>query len=133
MLKRKETAFDQLETLIGKSTKINGSIHLSGTLRIEGTVEGDIFSEGDVVVGETGIVNAGIKGRNILIAGTIKGNVEAEGRIELTKSGKLLGDLKAAKLIVEEGALFKGNCQMEESAGKSNVKDFSLKETGSSS
>ena len=131
MLKRKETAFDQLETLIGKSTKINGSIHLSGTLRIEGTVEGDIFSEGDVVVGETGIVNAGIKGRNILVAGTIKGNVEAEGRIELTKSGKLLGDLKAAKLIVEEGALFKGNCQMEELAEKSSVKDFSLKETGS--
>lgn len=132
MFKKKDTSFDELETLIGKSTKINGSIDLAGTLRIEGVFEGDICSAADVVVGETGTVNADIKGRNILVAGTIKGNVEATGKIEMTKSGKILGDIKTSKLILEEGALFKGNCQMEETEEKVKVKDFSLKEKNSS-
>ncbi|MEW6622382.1 MAG: polymer-forming cytoskeletal protein [Bacillota bacterium] len=113
MFKKKEAAnFDKIDTIIGKGTAFHGNIKAEGTLRVDGKIEGEIESQGDILIGESGVVIGGIKARNILVAGIIKGDVVISGRIEIASSGKLEGDINTSSLIIDEGALFQGSCQM---------------------
>jgi len=63
------------------------------------------------VIGESGVVQGKIKAENITIAGKVQGEVEANGKLELVPTGNLQGEAKMALLVVEEGAVFQGNCQ----------------------
>jgi len=101
------------ETILGRDVHIRGNLTSSGVLRIEGKVEGEIVNEGDVIVGETGVVTAKIKATRLMLGGTLNGNVEVDGRVELTPTARLRGDIKAAELIVAEGALLNGTVDMK--------------------
>lgn len=115
MLGRKEeAAFERVETLIGKSTKFIGEIEGEGTIRVEGSVQGKVDSAGDVVVGETGQLLADLTARNLLVAGNVEGNVNVQGKVEITKTGKLMGDVTTHKLVIEEGAVIQGRCNMND-------------------
>jgi cytoskeletal protein CcmA (bactofilin family) len=95
---------------IGKSTKIVGQVFSKEDLYVDGTVEGTIESpEHKLTIGPHGTVHAGIKAREILVLGTIQGNVETSERIEIRKDAKLTGDLRTARIIIEDGAYFKGS------------------------
>lgn len=102
----------KVDTIIGKETQVTGHVVAAGTIRVDGRIEGEIDAAGDVVVGEPGRVVASIRGRNVTIAGEVQGNVYAEGRLEIVPSGKLCGDVKTAVLAIEDGAIFKGMCEM---------------------
>jgi cytoskeletal protein CcmA (bactofilin family) len=54
-------------------------------------------------------VQAGVKAREIVVLGTIHGNVEASDKIDIRKDAKLVGDIKTARIVIEDGAYFKGN------------------------
>jgi cytoskeletal protein CcmA (bactofilin family) len=103
---------DQVETLIGKDTQIKGAINAGGTIRIDGQVEGEVTTKGDIIVGETGIIKALLRARNATVAGTVHGNTEIMDKLELSPSAKLYGDIKTGILIIGEGAVFKGACEM---------------------
>lgn len=112
---------DHVGTLIGQGTQLKGSITATGALRIDGEVEGEIVTSSEIVIGETGIVKAQVKAKNATVGGTVTGNMEVNERLELLASAKLLGDIKAGTLIIGEGAIFKGACEMrsiEEKKGK---------------
>jgi len=111
------TEQDKVNTLIGVGTEIKGNLKATGGIRIDGRVNGEILHEGDLVVGEEGVVEASIKTRNATIAGEVRGNVEASGRVEIVSTGKLLGDIVVTTLIINEGALFDGHCQMKQGEG----------------
>lgn len=111
--KKEAVNFEKIDTLIGQDTFFHGSLTASGTIRIDGEFKGDLRAKGDLVIGDTGRLESTIEARNVLIAGQVKGNIQSFGRIELAASGKLFGDIKVKNLIIEEGAIFKGNCQME--------------------
>lgn len=102
----------KVDTIIGKETRISGRIEAAGTIRIDGRVDGEIEADGDVVVGEPGRLVASIHARNVTVAGEVQGNIHAEGRLELLPTGKLYGDIKLAVLAIEDGAIFKGACEM---------------------
>ncbi|NLG80065.1 MAG: polymer-forming cytoskeletal protein [Firmicutes bacterium] len=102
----------RVDTIIGKETRISGRIEAAGTIRIDGRVDGEIEADGDVVVGEPGRLVASIHARNVTIAGEVQGNIHAEGRLELLPTGKLYGDVKVSVLAIEDGAIFKGACEM---------------------
>ena len=106
--KRSPVFGEQVETIIGRDTKVQGSVVAGGTLRVDGQVDGEIVAKGDIVVGETGSVKAQIKGRSATIAGVVHGNVEVTDKLELASSAKLYGDIKTGILIIGEGAVFKG-------------------------
>jgi cytoskeletal protein CcmA (bactofilin family) len=111
--KKEEESMDKVGTIIGKDTIFQGNIKANGTLRVDGRIEGDVDCQGDVIIGETGSVIASIKAKNILIAGAIKGNVSIAGKLELAATGKLEGDILSTNtLIVDDGAIFQGACQM---------------------
>lgn len=105
--------YEKIDTLIGKDTVFQGSINATGTIRIDGELKGELRAKGDLVIGDSGKVEATVEARNVLIAGLLKGNIHATGRVDLSPSAKLYGDMKVKNLVIEEGAVFKGNCLME--------------------
>jgi len=109
---------DKVSTIIGVGTEIKGSLKATGGIRIDGRVDGEIHHEGDLVIGEEGVVEAVVKTRNVTIAGELRGNVEASGRVEIVGTGKLLGDIVVNALIINEGAVFEGHCQMRQAEGE---------------
>jgi cytoskeletal protein CcmA (bactofilin family) len=102
---------EKLDTILGKDTFFEGTLEAASGIRIDGRFKGAIKSTGDVIVGENAQVEARVSARNVLIAGEVRGLVEASGKLELTVTGKLYGDLRAAKIYVEEGAVFLGECK----------------------
>ncbi|MBS4023333.1 MAG: polymer-forming cytoskeletal protein [Dethiobacter sp.] len=105
-------------TLIGKDTAINGALQGSGSLRIDGRVQGEINVAGDLVIGESAVVEATVKGRNIQVAGRIAGNIEALGTLEIHSSGVVQGDVNVKSFQVAVGAVFQGNCSMKKEEPK---------------
>ncbi len=118
VFKKEEVKRDKVESIIGKGTKVEGNMHIPGSLRVEGRVEGEIKAGGDVFIGEEGLVVANIQARNVIIAGEVQGNVDAVEKLEIVPTGKLFGDIKIAKLIIEDGATFKGRSEARKGAEK---------------
>ncbi|MCI9162297.1 MAG: polymer-forming cytoskeletal protein [Lachnospiraceae bacterium] len=102
-----------ISTIIGNNSKIEGVLSASDPTRIDGYLKGEVQSESSVIVGEHGVVKGDIRAVEILVAGTVYGNLKAESRIELTETGCVLGDMVTKRLVIDEGASFKGNCTME--------------------
>lgn len=96
--------------VIGKSVTIKGQINSQEDLTIDGEMEGSIeVREHRLTVGPNGRVQAGVKAREIVVLGTINGNVEVSDKIDIRKDARLVGDIKTARIVIEDGAFFKGN------------------------
>ena len=108
-------------TLIGPETVITGELNTSEVVQIEGCVEGKIKSRGLVVIGEAGRVKAEIEADNVSIRGKLEGDCAAKSKVEITSTGKVFGNLRAPRIAVAEGAIFRGASQMtvsEEHSGQ---------------
>ncbi|MEO8098818.1 MAG: polymer-forming cytoskeletal protein [Acidobacteriota bacterium] len=96
--------------VLGKSVIVKGQIFSREDLTIDGEVEGNVeLQEHRLTVGPNGKVMASIKAREIVIIGTVHGNVEASDKIDIRKDAKLVGDIRTARIVIEDGAYFKGN------------------------
>lgn len=111
-----------METIIGKDTQVKGNVSANGTIRIDGQVEGEVSTKGDIIIGETGEVKAQIKARSATIAGTLHGNADVIDKLELAATGKIYGDIKTGVLIIGEGAIFKGACEMRHGSEAKDAK-----------
>ena len=120
---RNETVSVAAPTLIGAETVITGELNTSETVQIEGRVEGKIKSSGLVVIGEAGRVKAQIEADNVSIRGTLEGDCTAKTRVEITRTGKVLGNLRAPRIAVAEGAIFRGASQMTVNEERSGPKE----------
>jgi cytoskeletal protein CcmA (bactofilin family) len=105
---------NKLPNMIGSDTKIVGDIETNGDLRIDGVIEGSIQSKGKIVIGTNGSLKGKVKCANAEIAGEINGEICVDELLSLKATSKLVGDIKTAKLSIEPGALFSGNCTMGE-------------------
>jgi cytoskeletal protein CcmA (bactofilin family) len=95
---------------IGKAVKIVGQIFSKEDLFVDGDLEGTVEAmEHKLTIGPNGTVHAGVKAREVVVLGTIQGNVEATDKIEIRKDAKLVGDIRTARIIIEDGAYFKGS------------------------
>ncbi len=104
---------------IGKAVKIAGQIYSREDLYVDGDVEGTIeLMDHKLTIGPNGKVHAGVKAREVVALGVIQGNVEASERIEIRKDAKLVGDIKTARIIIEDGAYFKGSIDIVKSEPK---------------
>src|SRR6266849_3391159 len=96
--------------VIGKSVMIKGQIFSREDLTIDGEVEGSVeLHEHRLTVGPNGKVMASIKAREVVVLGTVHGNVETTDRIDIRRDAKLVGDIKTARIVIEDGAYFKGH------------------------
>ena len=104
--------------VIGKSVTIKGQIYSQEDLTIDGEMEGSIeVKEHRLTVGPNGRVQAGVKAREIVVLGTINGNVEVSDKIDIRKDARLVGDIKTARIVIEDGAFFKGNIDITRAGG----------------
>lgn len=101
-----------IDTLIGPKTSMSGELFTKGIVRIDGHFKGDVVTESDFIVGENANVEGNIKCLNAAVAGKLQGNIEAEVKLEIFKSGIILGDINVGSLMVEDGAIFSGECLM---------------------
>ena len=101
------------QTIIGKSVTVKGEILGNEQLTIEGTVEGRIMIETTVLVRDSGIVKADVDAANVNVAGGVIGNISVTEKIEIVSGGYVVGDIRAPRLIINDGASVKGNIDME--------------------
>src|SRR4029077_7909183 len=95
---------------IGTAVKINGQIYSKEDLYVDGDVEGTIeLQEHRLTVGPNGKVHSSVKAREVVVLGNIQGNVDASDKLEIRKDARLVGDIKTARIIIEDGAYFKGS------------------------
>jgi cytoskeletal protein CcmA (bactofilin family) len=95
---------------IGKAVRVVGQIYSKEDLYVDGDLEGTVEAlEHKLTIGPNGTVHASVKAREVVALGTIQGNVEATEKIEIRKDAKLVGDIKTARIIIEDGAYFKGS------------------------
>jgi len=95
---------------VGKAVKIVGQIYSKEDLYVDGEVDGTVEAlEHKLTIGPNGAVKATVRSREVVVLGSISGNVEAADKLEIRKDAKLVGDIKTARIIIEDGAYFKGS------------------------
>src|SRR6202048_4813725 len=110
---------DRSSARLGSSLHVKGEISGSEDLLIDGSVEGLIqLDERKLTVGATAKVTADIIAREVVVYGTVKGNLRAKDRIEIKKDGSVNGDLTTARIMIEDGAYFKGSIEIDKSGEK---------------
>ena len=97
---------------LGPRDSLHGRLDIQGDLKVQGNVEGELKVSGDVTVDSTANIQATIEGSNVSVRGQVNGNVTARRRLTLGGSGRLNGDVKVARLTVEDGATLNGNVTM---------------------
>lgn len=110
----------KISTIIGKDSTITGTIDVKGPLRIDGNINGKVKCEDTVTIGTSGEIEAEVNCRNASISGTIKGNISATEKVELLAKAEISGDIKTKSLVIEQGAVFCGSCNMKENNSATN-------------
>lgn len=108
----------RMETIIGMESTVRGELTIAGTVRVDGTIEGDIAAD-FVVVGETGRIQGNIRSRGTVVGGRVDGNIDSSETVELKHSARVFGEIRTAKLVMSEGALFDGLSCMKQKAEES--------------
>lgn len=101
-------------TIVGQGAKLEGTVVSAGSLRIDGQVKGQINAEGDVMLSPQSQVEADIHAQNVVVAGRFKGKIDVKGRAEIARGGRVDGDVTSKTLVVEEGAVFQGQSNMDQ-------------------
>ena len=111
--------------ILSSDVEIKGSIKFQKELLIDGKVEGEIHSEGVLTIGENADIRGEIKTKSIIVFGKVQGNITVNERCELKSKCTLQGDLKAARLIIEEGATFVGKSEVTSGMSVTSAKPSS--------
>ncbi len=109
---KKTGSTGDLNGFLDAGSFIEGSLHFEDTFRLDGRLKGRVVSRGDLVVGERGNVDAEVEVGRLFVSGTVKGRVVAQRRVEIAAGGKVLADLETPSLVVEDGAVLHGLCNM---------------------
>ncbi len=116
-----ETIMEDIKTIITEDVEISGSIKCTGGVRLGGKVNGDITTAGDVLVEKTAAVKGNVSGNSVTVQGMIKGNIAARERLELKGTAKVAGDIKAKRLVVEEGVSLVGKAEIISGEGSGDL------------
>ena len=104
---------DSINAFLGKDTEFEGKLSFKGSVRVDGHFTGEIFTEGTLIVGQSAVIKSDIHVSHIIISGEIRGNIIADERIEIHAPGKVIGNIQAPAVVIEEGVIFEGNCRMQ--------------------
>jgi cytoskeletal protein CcmA (bactofilin family) len=114
MQKRKEKMDGGLNTFLGKDSTINGELEVEGGVRIDGTIKGSVKATETVIVGAEGVIEADIDTKVVVVGGRVSGVITALDKVELQSKSVIIGEITTKNLVVEQGAIFHGKCNMKE-------------------
>ncbi len=112
-------------SIIGQTLFIKGNLSFDEEVLIEGKIEGIVNSTNRVIVGKQGIVNAEIDAHEVIIKGTVNGNVKGSFKVEIFPGGVLNGNIISQRVVLTDGAIFKGNIDMTYKGEKTPDSDTS--------
>lgn len=98
--------------LLSSDVEIKGNLKFSGELTFDGKLDGEIQTDGTLNLGDGAVVNGNIAAQSVVVRGKVNGNVNAKEKIELKTKTELFGDIRASKLVVEEGVTFVGKTEV---------------------
>lgn len=108
-------------TIVGQGAKLEGTVVSAGSLRIDGQVKGQINADGDVMLSPQSQVDADIHAENVSVAGRFKGSIVVKGKAAIARGGRVDGNITSKTLVVEEGAVFQGQSQMDQQAAAAAI------------
>ena len=97
---------------LGKGARIVGKLMFEGSVRIEGQIEGEITAQDTLTIGEGAVVKAKINGTSVVVHGQVTGDIAARTRLELRAPSRVVGNISTPNLVIQEGAVFEGQCAM---------------------
>jgi cytoskeletal protein CcmA (bactofilin family) len=109
MGKEKES---QENNIIGQSTYVEGTIKSDGNIRVDGRIKGTINTAASFIVGITGVIEGQTQASNVTISGKYDGIIVCSEKLILEGNSNVTGDINTKRLVIEDGALFNGNCKM---------------------
>jgi cytoskeletal protein CcmA (bactofilin family) len=118
---------EDLTAFIDEGTEIEGKYNFSGVVMLNGKLSGEIAAAESLIVGDKGVIHASIRAASVVVSGEVVGNIMASDRIELRNASRVTGNLEAPVIVVDEGALFEGQCRMTGAAASSGPAVISLK------
>ena len=106
------TASPTSKNVLSSDVEVKGNLKFSGELMFEGKLEGEIQTDGVLNLGDSAVINGNINAQNVVVRGKVNGNITAREKIEIKTKAELFGDIRAAKLVVEEGVTFVGKTEV---------------------
>jgi len=100
------------KNVVNSDVEIKGTLKFSGELTFDGKLEGEIHTDGVLNLGDGAVVNGNINAQAVVVRGKINGNINAKEKIDVKTKAEIFGDLRATKLVIEEGVTFVGRTEV---------------------
>ena len=100
------------KNVLGSDVEIKGNLKFSGELSFEGKLDGEIQTEGILNLGDSAVINGNINAQSVVVRGKVTGNINAKEKIEIKTKAELFGDIRASKLVIEEGVTYVGKTEV---------------------
>ncbi len=110
----KDIKEERIDTIMGQGCDFDGKLSVRGSMRIDGRVKGKLSVQGTLFIGKTGFFDGEIRAKNAVVGGNLKGKVNIDEKIEFETGARFSGDLLCKGLIVNDGVIFDGNCNMSQ-------------------
>jgi cytoskeletal protein CcmA (bactofilin family) len=111
--KRKTNGEATSQCVIGKNIQIRGKLSGAEDLVVEGRVEGTVALKNHLTIEQTGIVDADVEVRDLTVHGEMRGDISANGTVSVSNAARVVGNIRAPRIILEDGARFKGSIEMD--------------------
>jgi cytoskeletal protein CcmA (bactofilin family) len=105
-------AANSSKNVLNSDAEIKGSLRFAGEMTFDGKLDGDIQSDGTLNLGDNSVINGNLNVNNIVVRGKINGNIIAREKVDIKMKTELFGDVRAAKLVIEEGVTFVGKTEV---------------------
>jgi cytoskeletal protein CcmA (bactofilin family) len=100
------------KNVLSADVEIKGNIKFSGELSFDGKLDGEIQTEGTLTLGESAVINGNINAQSVVVRGKVNGNINAKEKVEIKTKAELFGDIRASKLVIEEGVTYVGKTEV---------------------
>ena len=100
------------KNVLNSDVEIKGTLKFAGELTFDGKLDGDITSEGSLNVGDNAVIKGNLNVNSVVLRGKVNGNVTAREKIEIKTKTELFGDIRAPRLVIEEGVTFVGKSEV---------------------
>ncbi len=102
-----------LNTIVGKGSSLEGTLKVENSIRVDGKIKGHVTTTDSLVIGKEGDIEGEIIAKNAIIGGRVRGKISATGKVVLEAKAFFQGELKTARLVIDDGAIFDGRCSMQ--------------------
>lgn len=106
------TTTNTAKNVLNPDVEIKGNLKFAGELTFDGKLDGEIHTDGILNLGDSAVINGNINAQSVVVRGKINGNITAKEKVDIKAKTELFGDVRAAKLVIEEGVTFVGKTEV---------------------